>query len=55
MPGFVVATPVVIFAIGVLLQGRNWAVMAAVSIITPLVIFYACQNYLRVFLPSWSL
>lgn len=53
--GFLVATPVVIFAISVLLNGRNWIAMAAVSVITPTLIFYACQNFLRVYLPGWSL
>lgn len=53
--GFLVATPVVIFAIGLLLQGRNWIAMTAVSVITPLIIFYACQEFLRVYLPGWSL
>lgn len=53
--GFLVATPVVIFAISLLLQGRNWIAMAAVSVITPLIIFYACQDLLRVYLPTWSM
>lgn len=53
--GFLVATPVVIFSISLLLQGRNWIAMTAVSVITPLIIFYGCQNFLRVFLPVWTL
>lgn len=53
--GFLVATPVVIFAIGLLLQGRNWIALAAVSVITPLIIFHVCQDLLRVYLPTWSL
>lgn len=53
--GFLVATPFTILAIAYLLGGRSWLPMAAISIITPLLIYYGCSQYLRVFLPTWSL
>ncbi len=53
--GFLVATPVVIFAVAVLLGGRSWLAMLAMSLITPSVIFYCCRELIRVYLPEWSL
>lgn len=53
--GFLVTTPFIIFAIAYLLGGRSWLPIAAISIITPLLIYYGCSQYLRVFLPTWSL
>ena len=53
--GFLVATPVVIFAIAVLLGGRSWVGMLAMSLITPAIIFYGCRDLIRVYLPEWSL
>ncbi len=53
--GFLVATPFTVFAVACLLGGRSWIPMIAISIITPLLIFYGCSQYLRVFLPTWSL
>ena len=53
--GFLITTPIVMMSIGVLLGGRSWLPMATVSVITPLLVFYGCSNYLRVFLPTWSL
>lgn len=53
--GFIVATPFTIFSIAYLLGGRNWVPIGLLSIITPIIIFYGCSQYLRVFLPTWSL
>lgn len=53
--GFLVTTPVAMFAIAVLLGGRRWWVMAAVSVAVPTVVYYGCSNFLRVFLPVWNL
>ena len=53
--GFIITTPFVMLAIAVLLGGRNWLVLGAMSIITPLIIFYGSIQYLRVYLPTWSL
>lgn len=52
--GFLVATPFVIFSIAVLLGGRSWGSMVAMSVITPLLIFYGCRDLIRVYLPEWS-
>lgn len=52
--GFLVATPFVIFSIAVLLGGRAWVPMIAMSVITPLPIFYGCRDLIRVYLPEWS-
>lgn len=53
--GFLIATPIAMFGIAVLLGGRNWPVMAAVSILTPTIVYFGSSAFLRVFLPSWSL
>lgn len=53
--GFLLTTPFVMFAIAVLLNGRNWLAIGAMSIITPLIIFYGSIHFLRVYLPTWSL
>ena len=53
--GFLVATPFALFGIAVLLGGRQWIRITAVSLITPVVVYYACSNLLRVFLPPWAL
>ncbi len=53
--GFLLVTPFVMFAIAFLLGGRSWFAMTAMSIITPLLIFYGASHFLRVFLPTWSL
>lgn len=53
--GFLAATPLTMFAIAWLLKGRNWLAMAAVSIITPVAIYYGSSGVLRIFLPAWSL
>ena len=53
--GFLITTPFVMMSIAVLLGGRSWLSMTAVSVITPLLVYYGCSNYLRVFLPTWSL
>ena len=53
--GFILTTPFVMFAIALLLGGKNWLVMGAVSVLTPLIIFYGSLHFLRVYLPTWSL
>lgn len=53
--GFIVATPFVILAVAYLLGGRSWLPICVVSIVTPIVVYYGCSQYLRVFLPTWSL
>ena len=53
--GFMVATPFVILSVAYLLGGRSWLPIGAVAIITPILIYYGCSLYLRVFLPTWSL
>ncbi len=53
--GFLLITPFVMLAIAVLLGGRNWLALGAMSIFTPLIIFYGAIHFLRVYLPTWSL
>ncbi|CAG36974.1 tripartite tricarboxylate transporter TctB family protein [Desulfotalea psychrophila] len=53
--GFIVATPFIMIAVALLLGSRNWLVMLPLSIVTPILIYYGCYNYLRVLLPTWSL
>lgn len=53
--GFLVTTPFVMFSVALLLGGRNWVPITAVSVITPILIFYGSSHFLRVFLPTWSL
>lgn len=53
--GFLVATPFVMLAIAALLGGRNWFALIIMSVLVPLIIFYGSRQFLRVFLPTWSL
>ncbi|WP_282026467.1 tripartite tricarboxylate transporter TctB family protein [Limimaricola cinnabarinus] len=53
--GFLVATPVLIFAVAVLLGGRSWMALLAVALITPTAIHYGSRELIRVYLPEWSL
>ncbi|GEM_PF-1892390 len=53
--GFMVATPFIVFAIAYLLGGRRWIPMTALSVLTPVFIYYGCSQYLRVFLPTGSI
>lgn len=53
--GFLVATPFVMFGVAYLLGGRSWFSISAMSVITPLIVFYGSSHFLRVFLPTWSL
>jgi len=53
--GFLVATPFVIFAVAYLLGGRRWLPIGVLSLVFPIGIYYGCMQYLRIFLPTWSL
>lgn len=53
--GFLLATPVAMFAIAVLLGGRSWLVMTAVSVVVPTLVYFGCNHFLRVFLPPWAM
>lgn len=53
--GFLIATPLAMFSIALLLGGRNWVAMVALSVITTLIVYYGGSTFLRVFLPTWSL
>ena len=53
--GFLIATPFIVLAVSYLLGGRRWVPMIAISITISLFIYYGCSQYLRVFLPTWSL
>jgi putative tricarboxylic transport membrane protein len=53
--GFLIATPFAMFGIAWLLEGRNWFAMTALSIITPLVVYFGSSFFLRIALPSWTL
>jgi len=53
--GFMVTTPFIMMAVAVLLGGRNWLPMIAVSVITPVLIYFGSREFLRVYLPTWSL
>ncbi len=53
--GFIIATPFVIGSVAYLLGGRRLIPIGILSIITPVLIYYGCSLYLRVFLPPWSL
>lgn len=52
--GFLVATPFIMVAVAMLLGGRNWIPIIAMSVITPLLIDYGSKEFLRVYLPAWS-
>ncbi len=53
--GFLIATPLAMFSIALLLGGRRFIAMTVVSVATSVFVFYGCSQYLRVFLPTWSL
>lgn len=53
--GFLVATPITMLAVAWLLNGRRWLLMIATSVLVPAVIFYGSREFLRVYLPTWSL
>ncbi|MEH6629114.1 MAG: tripartite tricarboxylate transporter TctB family protein [Motiliproteus sp.] len=53
--GFLVATPFIMLAVAILLGGRNWAPIIATSVITPVLIYYGSKEFLRVYLPTWTL
>ncbi len=53
--GFLVTTPLVMLSVAILLGGRNWLPMIALSVITPILIDYGSREFLRVYLPTWSL
>jgi putative tricarboxylic transport membrane protein len=52
--GFLVATPFIMIAVAILLEGRNWIPIIAMSVITPLLIDYGSKEFLRVYLPTWA-
>jgi len=52
--GFILATPFIMIAVAVLLGGRNWIPIIAMSVITPLIIDYGSKEFLRVYLPTWT-
>ncbi|MEH6825796.1 MAG: tripartite tricarboxylate transporter TctB family protein [Motiliproteus sp.] len=53
--GFLVATPFIMIAVAILLGGRNWIPIIATSVITPVLLFYGSKEFLRVYLPTWTL
>ncbi len=53
--GFLVTTPLVMISVATLLGGRNWLLMIALSVIIPILIDYGSREFLRVYLPTWSL
>lgn len=53
--GFIVTTPLVMLGVAVLLGGRNWLALISLSVITPVLIYYGSREFLRVYLPTWSL
>ncbi len=53
--GFLVTTPFVMLAVAILLGGRNWIPIIIVSVITPVLIYYGSREFLRVYLPTWTL
>lgn len=53
--GFMVATPFIMIAVALLLGGRNWGPIIATSVITPVLIYYGSREFLRVYLPTWTL
>lgn len=53
--GFMVTTPLVMLGVAVLLGGRNWIPLIAMSVITPVLIYYGSKEFLRVYLPTWTL
>jgi len=53
--GFMVTTPFVMLGVAVLLGGRNWIPLIALSVITPVLIYYGSREFLRVYLPTMAL
>jgi hypothetical protein len=53
--GFLIATPFVMLGVALLLGGKNWLAIGAMSIVVPLLVFYGSVHFLRVYLPTWSL
>ncbi|MCV6613255.1 MAG: tripartite tricarboxylate transporter TctB family protein [Amphritea sp.] len=53
--GFLVTTPFIMLAVAILLGGRNWIPIIIVSVITPVLIYYGSREFLRVYLPTWTL
>ncbi|WP_432474614.1 tripartite tricarboxylate transporter TctB family protein [Amphritea sp. HPY] len=53
--GFMVTTPFIMLGVAVLLGGRNWIPLIAMSVITPVLIYYGSREFLRVYLPTWTL
>jgi hypothetical protein len=53
--GFLIITPFVMFSIALLLGGRNWIPIILMSLITPALVYYGANHFLRVFLPTWNL
>lgn len=53
--GFLLTTPIVMFAIAILLGGRNWLPITAVSVLVPVLVFFGSREFLRVYLPTWTL
>lgn len=53
--GFLVTTPFVMLSVALLLGGRNWLSIVSMSVITPILIFYGSREFLRVYLPTWTL
>ncbi|WP_027857271.1 tripartite tricarboxylate transporter TctB family protein [Marinobacterium jannaschii] len=53
--GFMVTTPFVMLGVALLLGGRNWIPIIAMSVITPVLIYYGSREFLRVYLPTWTL
>ena len=53
--GFMVTTPFIMLGVAVLLGGRNWIPLTAMSVITPVLIYYGSKEFLRVYLPTWTL
>lgn len=53
--GFMVTTPFIMLAVAVLLGGRNWIPIITMSVITPVLIYYGSREFLRVYLPTWTL
>lgn len=53
--GFLITTPFIMLSVAVLLGGRNWLPIISMSVITPILIFYGSREFLRVYLPTWTL
>ena len=49
--GFLVSSPLMIFSVMLLFGGRRLKLMIPLSIIVPLLIYYGCYHYMKVFLP----